>query len=416
MTHTRVVLFACCSALAACSTPGTEEPRSPYPGVTVTGTIRDVRGAAVEGAHVVVWNGFDSGSANSAADGTFSITVDGSDDASYFEVTHAGHRSRDGSVSVGASGAAMGDVYVVSKEEILVASYDGDILLVRADGAHAPSRLTSTAALERTPRFARDGLTMRWANVTDDQIEEAAWNGAGVHVVRAAEADYSLQGIDWAERGTIASRTRDADGADDITILESPSGGSGGFSYAWAGTDAAASPPAFGWFGPQAIDGNMIAFAGGDGIYTAFPYFDSSFFVPEKVGATIAGDNRPAWSPFRADGTLHLGLVRSYRVFLSEVTAGTHTNVYSSPAGLYGGVSTEPNIVDLDWAPETVGQPDRIALVVNAFSAGGGGWGRGDVIVIEVDPTTRQVTAGPTLVYDARAAGNFGLAIHVAWR
>ena len=180
-----------------------------------------------------------------------------------------------------------------------------------------------------------DGLTVRWANVTTGAVEEAAWNGSGKRVARAAVAGFSLQGIDWAERGTIAWRTRDSDGADQVVIAEDPPG-TGGLAYTWTGTDPAASPPAFGWFGPTAISGNMVAFAGGDGLYTAFPYFDNTFFVPEKVSGTAAADVRPAWSPFRADETLHLGLVRDYRIFLSEVTAGSHTNVYSTPAGLFG--------------------------------------------------------------------------------
>ncbi len=412
------------AVLSACDPAVVDPPPevSPYPGVTVSGTVVDVRGAAVMGAHVVVWNSFDTGSTNTAADGTFSLTMDGSASASYFEVTHAGFRTRDGGVSVGATGAAMGNVGVVSKQEILVASLGGDVWLVRADGAHPNLQLTSTPTeSEWTPCFSPDGLTVRWANVTTDEIEEAAWNGSGVHVVRSAETGWALQGIEWSERGTVAWRSRDSDGANGAVIVESLPGAPGGFSYTWPGFDAAASPPAFGWFGPTAIDGNMISFAGGDGIYTAFPYFTDTFFVPEKVAGTLANDVRPAWSPFRADGTLHLGLLRDYRVFWSEVTAGSHTNVYSTPAALYGNVTTagseQPRVADFDWAPETAGQADRIALVVHPFGAGAAGpWGAGDVIVIDVDPATGDITSGPTIVYDASAAGGFGSAMHVSWR
>src|SRR5512141_2944921 len=94
MTPSRAVPLALAVAvLFACDTAVLDPPPpevSPYPGVTVSGTVLDVRGAAVVGAHVVVWNAFDTGSANTAADGTFSFTMDGSASASYFEVTHAG--------------------------------------------------------------------------------------------------------------------------------------------------------------------------------------------------------------------------------------------------------------------------------------------------------------------------------------
>jgi len=423
MTRTRSVLAALAALLAACLGPSAAEdpPTSPYPGVTVTGTVSDVRGGTVPGARLSVWNAFDSASATTATDGSFSITIDGSDSASHFEVTHAGFRSRGGTVGVGAAGAAMGTVGVVSKEEILVASLGSDVWLVRADGAFSPLQLTSTADLERTPCFSPDGLSVRWANVSADQVEEASWNGSGVRVVRGPEAGFALQGIDWAERGTIVHRTRDADGADGVVIAESLPGAAGGFSYSWTGIDPAASPPSFGWFGPVAIQGNMIAFAGGDGIYTAFPYFDNTFFVPEKVTGTLASDIRPAWSPFRADATLHLGLLRDNRVQLSQVTAGTRTNVYSSPLGIYGNVTTagseEPRVADFDWAPETAGQPDRIALAVHFLSNElAGAWGRGDVLVIDVDPATRQIVGGPTVAYDASASGGFGSAMHVSWR
>jgi len=419
MSRTRAVLLTCFAAfLAACPADPVEEPPvTPYPAVTVTGTILDVRDRAVEGAHVLVWNAFDTGSAYSAADGTFSFTMDGADSTSWWEVTHAGYRAREGTVSVGAAGATL-NVGIVSKEEILVASLGGDIWLVRADAAYPNLQLTATADSEGTPCFSPDGLTVRWANTTTGAVEEASWNGSGKRVAEAAEAGWSLQGIDWAERGTFAARTRLSDGAQRVVIANDPPGG---VAYTWTGIDPAASPPAFGWFGPTAISGNMVAFDGGDGIYTAFPYFDSTFFAPEKVSVTLAGDGRPAWSPFRADATLHLGLRRSDRIFLSEVTAGSHTNVYSTPAGLYGNVTTagseEPRVLDFDWAPETAGQPDRIAIVVHFFGPSlAGAWGAGDVVVIDVAPATGEVVGGPTIVYDASAAGSFGSAMHVSWR
>lgn len=310
----------------------------------------------------------------------------------------------------------MGTIYVVSKDEMVISTVGGEIFIVREAYANTPIRVTNTADLERTPRFSRDGFTIRWANVTDDTIEEAGWDGVP-RTVRGPETGWALQSIDWAEGGcgTVAWRTNDGNGANDVVLVENP----GGFSYSWTGMDPAFSPPAFGWFGPVAIDGNMVAFAGGDGIYTAFPYFDNSFLVPEKVTGTFPTDLRPAWSPFRADGTLHLGLRRNDKIFLSEVTAGNHANVYSTPTELYGNVATvgseEPRVLDFDWAPETAGQPDRIAIVVHFWGAAAGVWEPGDVVVIQVDPASGQVTGGPTLVYDASALGG-DAAGHVAWR
>lgn len=416
MTRAAAVLLALVAFVAAC-TAKEEKKGSPYPGAIVTGTVMDARsGVAVSGAHVVVWNEFDTGSANTGADGTFAITVDGADSASYYRIEHSGYRTRGGTLSVGAPGAVMGTVYVVSKDEMLVSTVGGEIFIAREGYANSPIRVTNTADEERTPRFSRDGFTIRWANRTDDTIEEAGWDGVP-HTVRGPETNYSLWAIDWAEggAGTVAWRTNDGSSANDIVLVENP----GGFGYTWTGMDPAFSPPAFGWFGPQPISGNMVAFAGADGIYTAFPYFTNSFLVPEKVTGTLAGDSRPTWSPFRTDGTLHLGLVRTYRAYLSEVTAGDHTNVYSSPVELYGNSSTpgseEPDVLDFDWAPGTTGQPDRIAIAVHFLDPGKAGvWEAGDVVVIAFDPGTGVVTAGPTVVFDASVGGD--PAGHVAWR
>ncbi len=399
-------LLVIAAALAGC---GKTEKLTPYPARIVAGTVLDVRTGAVSGARVLVWNAFDTGSATTAADGTFAVTVDGSDDPSYWRVTKDDVRTREGTIAVGADGVSGWSIAVVSRDEILFStSTPGDVFMVRAGGDGTLIPIAETTDMETTPCFASsDGLTVRWANTTKGQVFQAAWNGSGATVVHTVASGYSLDGIAWGERGTLVARTKLAGGANDVVIADDPPGAT--FQYAWPGITPSFSPPAFGSLGPQPIEGNMAAFAGGDGIYTAFPYFDNSFLVPEKVANTQANDVFPRWSPFRADGTLHLGLQRNYRIYLSQVTTANHANVYSSPAGLYGGTGAEPDVTDYAWAPEIAGQDDRIALVDNPF------FGTGDVIVIGFDPSTRAITSGPTVAYDASANGNVRAA-RVGWR
>ncbi len=401
-------LFAAAATLAGCAK--SPEKVSPYPARTVAGTVVDVRTGPVSGARVLVWNAYDTGSATTGGDGTFSVTVDGSDDPSNWRVTKDDVRTREGTIAVGAGGVSGWSIGIVSKDEILFSTVTpSDVYMVRAGGDGTPIAIATTADMETTPCFASsDGLSVRWANTSKGQVFQAAWNGSGATVAHTVASGYSLDEIACGERGTLVARTRTAGGSNDVVIADDPPGAT--FQYTWPGTNPSFSPPAFGSLGPQPIEGNMAAFAEGDGIYTAFPYFDDTFLVPEKVANTLANDVFPRWSPLRADGTLHLGLQRNYRIYLSQVTTANHANVYSPPAGLYGGTGAEARVTDYAWAPEIAGQDDRIALVDHPL------FGTGDVIVIGFDPTTRTITSGPTVVYDASGAGNVGKAARVGWR
>ena len=411
MTTTRLAwtLAAAAAAFSGCTKT---EKTSPYPARTVSGTVSDVRTGAVLGARVLVWNDFDTGSATTAADGSFTLTVDGSDVASYWRVTKADLRTREGNVAVGAAGATL-PVSVLSKDEILFGNAAGDVYMVRATAGPffgAFTAIVTTADFEATPCFAtNDGLTIRWANTTAGQVIEAAWDGTNAHAIYTIPAGYTLGAIACAERGTLVERTQVADSSWDVVIAESPSG-TDGLSYVWPGWTPSFSPSAFGSLGPRPIGGNMAAFAEGDGIYTAFPYFDSSFLVPEKVPGTQALDDFPRWSPYREDGTLHLGLKRNYRVYLSGVTVVNHQNVFSSPAGLFGNSGAEPHVTDFAWAPGIAGQDDRIVVVDHPL------FYTGDLVVVGFDPATRAITSGPTVVYDANAQGSVGKALRVGWR
>ncbi len=402
----RLASLLAAAALAACTT-SSDEKVSPYPARTVSGTVSDVRTGALSGARVLVWNAFDTGSATTAADGTFTVTVDGSDDSSYWRVTKDDVRTREGTISVGASGVSGWGIGVVSKDEILFSTAAGDVYMVRAGGDGTLLPIATGTDVETTPCFASsDGLTVRWANTTKRQVFQGAWNGSGAGAVYSLTGTYSLIAIACGERGTLVERSLSS--VSDVVISNDPPGAT--FSYTWPGSTPSFSPPAFGQFGPQNIDGNMAAFSEGDGIYTAFPYFDNSFLVPEKVANTASGDLFPRWSPFRADGTLHLGFQRNYRIYLSQVTTANHANVYSAPLGLYGSVGAEPDVTDFAWAPEIAGQDDRIALVDHPL------FNTGDVIVIGFDPSTRAITSGPTVVYDANGTVNVGKAARVGWR
>lgn len=399
---------------AGCIAATEETPTSPYPGLTVTGTVLDVRGdAPVVGAHVLVWNGWDTGSAYTGADGSFTLTVDGSDSSSYLRISDAGYRPYETSLTVTAASHAAGTRRIMSKDEVLFSTLGGNVYMVRVGGDGTLVPLATGADSEISPSRDESGLSVRWADATTRQVMEASWNGSGAASVWTAPGTASILGISWSPRATFVWTN---DGSSDaIVMAEDPSGTT--FSYTWAGTQPDASPPAFGYFGPEPIEGNMLAFVKGDGIYTAFPYFTNSFLVPEKISSTASGDYFPAWSPLRSDGTLDLALNRGYDVYTTRVSASGKNNVWSSAALLYGNAAGSPNITDVAWAPETASADDRLVLVVNPLVAGGDGtYGAGDLLVLSWDHVGKTVTAGPTLLYDASGTGAVGAAAMVSWR
>ncbi len=401
-------------AATACGQATSAPKTSPFPGLTVTGSVLDVRGdVAVAGAHVVIWNEFDTGSANTAADGTFSLTVDGSGSASYLRVTHAGYRPYQATVSVTSTSTSTGARRIVSKDEILFSTVGGDIYMIRAGGGGALIPIAATGDSEVSPARDESGLNLRWADTTSGKVMEAAWDGSGARAVWTAPAGSSIISLAWAPRATFVWTNNGS--ADAVVMAGEPSGAPSGFNYTWAGIQPDASPAAFGYFGPTPISGNMLAFVKGDGIYTAFPYFTDSFLVPEKISSTITNDYYPAWSPLRASGTLDLAFNRGYAVQATRVSASGHANVWSAATHLYGGAAGQANITDIAWAPETAGADDRLVLVVNPFGAGGA-FGAGDLIVLSWDPVARAVTSGPTLLYGASGAGAVGKASNVSWR
>jgi hypothetical protein len=400
--------------LVACPDP---DPESPYPALTVTGAVQDVRGGMVDGARVVIWNEFDTASATTADGGTFSLVVDGSDDPSYFTVKHDGYRPREGRLTLTDASHTAGTFAVMSKDEILFASASWDIYMLRVGTPGSLLRLSGagagTADNEATPARSTDGLTVRWANTTQKTVEAASWNGSGASTAWTLDSAYSLLGIAWADRGTLVARSRISDGTDDVVIAEDPSGDL--FNYSWPGATPDFSPPAFGYIGPQEIDGNMAAISGATGIYTAFPYFGDNFLVPEHIPGTAAGDLHPKWSSFRTDGTLDLAFQRNYAVYTTRVSAQNKQNVWSAPAAIFGG-SGVANVNKLAWAPETAGAPDRLLFAIHPLSSGSATYGTGDLVVVSWDHVAEGAATSPQIVYDADGAGNVGPAIDVAWR
>jgi hypothetical protein len=409
---TRGLLALALASLAGCDAGG--GAKSPYPQLTVTGLVLDVRGdAPVAGARVLVWNAFDTGGADTAADGSFSLAVDGSDDPSWIRVTHAGFRRHETTLTVNAALHAAGTRRIVSRDEVLFATLGGDIHMVRAGGDGSLLPVATSGDFETSPARSESGLVVRWANTSLRQVVEASWDGSGARATWTAPAGTSLIGLSWAPRATFV--WTNTGGTDGIAMAEDPSGTT--FSYSWGGITPDASPPAFGYLGPQPIAGNMLAFSGGDGLYTAFPYFTSSFLVPEKIPGLPATAYRPRWSPLRADGTLDLAyLDGSNDVYETRVSAGNRTNVWSAPVAVYGTGASAVRISDLGWAPETVGQPDRLALVVHPISAGGTDFAEGDLVVLAWDNLAKMPVGTPTLLYDATGAGNVGRAASVSWR
>jgi len=416
MTHRAPLLAALLASGAIGCVTGSDEPEtSPYPALTVTGTVLDVRGdAPIEGAHVLVWNGWDTGSAFTGADGTFTLTVDGSDGASWIRITDAAYRPYQTTMTVNSTSHDAGTRRIMSKDEVLFSTFEGNVYMVRVGGDGSLVDVATSADSESSPCRSESGLTVRWANGTTRQVFEAAWNGSGATDVWTAPGTAGILGISWAPRATFVW-TNDG-GTDAVVMAGEPSGVGTNFSYDWPGIEPDASPEAFGYFGPQPIEGNMLAFVEGGGVYTAFPYFTNTFLVPEKISSTTTGDDFPSWSPLRADGTLDLAFRRSDAVYTTRVSASGHANVWSSAALLTGGGGSDPNYTDVAWAPETAGADDRLVLVVNPIGgAGGSSFGNGDLVLVSWDHETKTITGGPTLLYDASAAGA-GLAARVSWR
>jgi len=359
---------------------------------------------------VLVWNEFDTGGAFTDVDGNFTLIVDGSDSASYLSMAHAGYRpTGTTTITVSATSHDAGTRAIMSKDEVLFSTLGGNVYMVRAGAAPFP--IATTTDNEISPCRSESGLTVRWANATTRQLFEAAWDGSGATPVWTEPGTAAVLGISWSPRATFVW-TNDG-GTDAVVMAGEPSGVGGNFNYAWAGTTPDASPAAFGYFGPQPIEGNMIAFATGDGIWTAFPYFTDSFLVPERISSTSGSDYFPSWSPHRADGTLDLAFNRGYDVYTTRVSASAQDNVWSSATLLYGG---NANLTDIAWAPETAEADDRLVFVVNPLVGGTDPtFEAGDLIVLSWNHTTGS-TSGPTRIYDANGTGNVGAAANVSWR
>ncbi len=407
-------------------TPPIDE--SPYPDLEVTGTVVDVRGGPVAGAHVVITNAYDSSAADTDSNGEFTLVVDGSDSASSISVSQATYRSWSGTVAIDATSTSAGTMGLISKEEILFSTYggDNDLYMIRADGAGDLIQITATAdRSEVTPRRSDSGHVVRWADTTEGVVYEAAWDGSNPRAVYTLAEGFSLLGIAWGERGTFVARHDQSADRDEIIIAEDPPGTT--FDYAWYGNYPDESPPAFGNIGPQPISGNMLCFAGyvpdyqggGEtayGLFTAFPYFDNSFLKPELIADSDGADLYPRWSSLRSDGSLDLALVRDYQLLISHVTSDDQANYYSTPTPIYGTGDNDINVNRVAWAPEIEGQSSRIAFAVNAFSSGSTLAGPGDIMVLEYDHTTGSVVGEPQVIYDAAAEGNPGLALSIDWR
>jgi len=403
---------------------------SPYPGLTAAGTVLDVRGAAVDGATVTLSNRFNTRVATTASDGTFSVAFDGADESSLIDVAHTNFRPMSTSASITKTAPDMGTLYVMSKEEILYATAappvgggPNGIYMVRSDGTGLMPIVAPGTDSLATPRRSASGMTIRWANLTQNAVYEAAWNGSGADSVYTVDAAYALQGISWSDRGTFVSRIKLSDSSSDIIIAEDPPGGN--FGYSWTGSYPDASPPAFGEFGPQSINGTMLCFAGTvanygggnqpvSGLFTAFPYFADSYLVPVLVNGTTDSFAYPRWSDFRADASLDLAFQSAYKVYISHVTRGTSDNVYSTPAVIYGNGSNDVNVLRFAWSPEVAGSDDRLVFGVHFLSSGSELASPGDLVVVSYNSTTGAVGT-PVVVYSASSVGD-GMALDVDWR
>ncbi|HSN90892.1 MAG TPA: hypothetical protein VLS93_06665, partial [Anaeromyxobacteraceae bacterium] len=242
----------------------------------------------------------------------------------------------------------------------------------------------------------------------------AAWNGSGAAARWAAPTGWGLDAIAWCEVTTFASVSDAATGDLDIVMTSNP----GGFNYTWTplGTDGSldCSPPAFGHLGPNSIQGNMLAFAGGGGLYTAFPYFADSFLVPEQIPGTAANDWQPHWSPLFADGELWLAFIRNYEVWVTEVYASGGDNAWTAPVRIYGASADDATAMRIAWAPETSGAPDRLAVVEHHLFSSSPLYEAGDIVVLTWNHATGTFS-GAQLAYDASANGGVK-ARDLAWR
>lgn len=421
MRPTIVILLAL-ALLGGAGCPGSDDddPVSPYPNVTVSGSVVDVRGGGVASAHVMIANSYDSASTDTDGDGRFTMIVDGADAPSSISIRHPGQRPRDGAVAVAGTTADAGVWATVSNQEILFSTYGGgdDLYLVRADGVGGLVRLTDTPAVrETTPRRSASGLVVRWADTTGGAVEEAAWDGSSPRVVYTAPGGFEVTGIAWGERGTFVARHAIGPDTVDVVIAEDPPGTT--FNYAWAGQYPDLSPATFGFVGPQPIQGNMLAFAGTHasdaGIFTAFPYFTDTFLVPTWLAGSAAGDYYPRWSSHRANGSLDLAFTRGYGLYVSHVTSDSQQNHYSTPVRVYGAGADDVNANQFAWSPSVAGQLDHLAIAVNVVSSGSTLAERGDLVLLDYDLATGAVVGAPRVVYDASVAGH-GLALAVDWR
>lgn len=394
---------------------------SPYPDVEVTGTLVDIRGGPIAGATVTISNKYDSAAAQTDASGGFALTVDGSDVPSSLTIRHDRYRPRDSSADVMGMTVDVGEWLAVSVEEILFTTYGagGDIYMLRADGTAELRQISMTPEyVEASPRRSVSGLHMVWLDETQGAIYHSWWDGYDAQARYAAPAGYQLTGLDWAHRGLFVSiRDMNTDEVG-ITIADDPTGVT--FDYQWDGQYPDLSPPTFGFVGPEAIEGNMLCFAGtheGDaGLFTAFPYFSNAFLVPAWIAGTQAQDLYPRWSSHRSDNSLDIAFQRNYGLYVSHVTADSQDNHYSTPVQIYGDGPDDVNVNRFAWAPSIPGEPDRIALVVNVLSSGSTFADPGDIVVIEYDHENDVVVGEPTLLYDADAPGNPGMALTIDWR
>jgi hypothetical protein len=398
--------------------------QSPFPDLEVAGQVIDVRGGGIEGVAVRLSNQYDAAVTFTDALGGFNLTIDGAEEPTSISLSHPQYRPWSGSLLVDNQHQSAGVLSLVSAEEILFSTWEGELYMLRADGAGGLLQLTSTPAeIEVTPSRSASGHTIRWANTSTKEVYESSWSGGGARSVYQLQEGYQLLGISWGARGTFVSRLRQEDGVADITIAEDPSGGT--FSYDWPGQFPDESPPVFGNIGPQPIAGNMLVFAGavedyqgsGEtryGLFTAFPYFGNELLIPEHINGTLANDLYPRWSPYREDGSLDLALVRDYQIFVSHVTSDEENNYYSLPARIYGGASNDINVSRIAWAPDEAGSVVRLAFSVNAFSSGSTLAERGDIVLLRYDHTTGALVGEPEVIYDA--SEGVGLAISVDWR
>lgn len=310
---------------------------------------------------------------------------------------------------------------MVSVEEILFTTYGSgdDIYVIRADGSVELEAITMTPnVVDINPRWSESGMNIRWIDATHGSIMDAWSDGSHPRARYAADSEWELTGLSWGKRGVFVAFRDTSTGAEGITIADDPSGVT--FDYEWTGQYPDLSPPTFGFVGPEAIEGNMLCYAGshkGDsGLFTAFPYFSNAFLVPALIAGTQGQDLYPRWSSHRDDDSLDIAFMRDYGLWVSHVTADDQDNHYSAPVQIYGAGADDVHVNRFAWAPSIPGELDRIAIVVNVFSSGSSLAGPGDIVVVEYDHTTGTIVGEPTVLYDADAPGSPGMALGIGWR